>query len=229
MLTDQFIKNKKTTGFLILTKASLALFGLILSPAVFGQIDLTQLDGNISQDEMSEMKMIGNIDPAEFYIGKNGDVLILSIRSEPIHVASVCIAQNESVTVYHASAALGAIKYTPLNNNWETKEEFQWEMRNGEMTLEAIEQRQTYFEEHKWIASTTKMGRSGNTEFYFDTNAFDSESVYLAAGLMLVSDPDSIVSFPELNASACSDHSLVAGSPDAQYSFDPSSWLEISP
>lgn len=228
MIIHQFNINTIPTASSALPKASLVLLGLFLPLRIFGQANLIQLDGIVSQVEITEMEMIGSIGSAEFYTRKNENILKLSIKSEPIHVASICVAQNESIIVYHTSAALGAIEFNRLNKNWVTKDEFQWEMRNGDMTPEVIQQRQNYLKEHNWVATTTRMGNSGETEFYFDMNAFDSGPIYLAVGLMLVSNPDSIASFPELNAGACADHALVVGSPDAQYPFDYSSWIEIT-
>ena len=208
--------------------ATVIVFLICSTPAVLGQVHLSQLDGSVSQDEITDMKSIGHTGSADFFIGNDGEILRLSITSEPIHVASICIAQNETVTVYHASAALGKIVYQRLESNWVTEDNFNWEMRDVDMNPEAIRQRQQYFEKNSWVATTTGMGNAGETEFHFSISEFESDPIYLAAGLMLASNPDSIASFPEQNAGACADHSLVAGSPDSQYPFDYSNWAEIS-
>lgn len=213
----------------VLTKSFLLLFLLLLlSPDyVFSQDNLSQLDGIVNQNEVDEMQLIGSTDHAEFYLSSDDRLLKISIKSAPIYVASLCIAQNESITVYHSSAALGSIAYNISGKNWITKDEFIWEMRNESMSPDALTERSLYFEEQNWIATTTGMGEPGETEFYFNINAFSSDPIFLAAGIMLASNPDSIDPFPELNANACSDHALVAGSPKPQYPFNYSKWILV--
>lgn len=228
MVTTQFNSDKNSKKTSLVLQAVLLSLLLIFPLSVFSQASFDQLDGVVNQNEIAGMTSIGGTESATFYIQKEEGSLKLSIKSEPLYVANICIAQKESITVFHASAALGAIEYKLLNGNWTTNEEFNWEMRTGDMTTEALQQRQQYFEKNNWIATTTGMGTSAETEFLFKTDVFDQEPIYIAAGLMLASNPDSIASFPENSAGACADHGLVAGSPDTEYTFDYSSWFEIT-
>ena len=108
MVTIQINSDKKPKNTSPVLHVVLLSLLLILPSSVFSQINLDQLDGIVNQNEIADMTSIGVTESATFYIQKEEGSLKLSIKSETIHVANICIAQKESITVFHASAALGA-------------------------------------------------------------------------------------------------------------------------
>ncbi len=208
----------------------LLVLSLILFPVSSNaQNVVANLDGSLSTSELKNYYELGNADENILYLGTDDTYLYLGIRSEKIHVASVCLANQERVLVLHSSAALGMLEYVKAEgNSWYSDEEFVWGMRDGEMDPKTLMKRENYLKEHGWIANTMSMGETGQTEFIIDRNMLTGEIVHLGAGLMPESDPEAIIPFPVETAGDCAAFSLVSGRAETEYSFSPELWHEIS-
>ena len=75
------------------------------------------------------------------------------------------MAGEKSVRILHASAALGAVTYTPSGAEWTTPETaFVYAMRNTALTAAARAERAAYLKEHGWVASTVPMTQGRTQE-----------------------------------------------------------------
>lgn len=211
----------KVDSLNLIAVLSLSVF-LIVKP------DFSKLDGFIDEDEISTFHEKIDFHSQTIFFSKQDDLLRISIDSEKIYVANVCIAYKDRIDVFHASAALGKISYQKNEDLWITEEEFDWELRESAVTEETIELRKKYFLANNWVATTMSMGEEGETEFYFNTSNYeDSQPIYIAVGLMPASNPESIIGFPENSASSCADHSLVSGNMKDQYPFEVKNWFPL--
>ncbi len=216
------VKKKITMKIFIL------LFLFICPTIAAAQHPIENLDGNIYLEELANYQEVVKTDKYSVYKKIDSDYIYLSIKSEEIYVASLCVEDKDQISILHASAALGKIDYQKSGSDWATTEDFSWGMREGEMDEETIQKRIHYLEEFGWVANTMGMGEVGNTEFILKRSFFNESSISLASGLMPASNPEVIIPVPSEAAGNCAEHSLVAGSPDEQYSFNPESWIKIS-
>lgn len=211
----------KVDSLNLIAVLSLSLF-LIIKP------DFSKLDGIIDEDEISIFDEEINFHSQTIFFSKKDNLLRISIDSEKIYVANICIAYKNRIDVFHASAALGKVSYQKNKDLWITEEEFDWELRESTVTEETIELRKKYFLANNWVATTMSMGEEGETEFYFNTSNYEaSQPIYIAAGLMPASNPDSIIGFPENSASFCADQSLVSGDMKNKYPFEVKNWFPL--
>ena len=192
------------------------------------QIDFKTIDGTITSAEFENLNAVEKNGSSVLLIDDSSkDYLRVSVKSEELYVASLCICNDKNeVFVLHASAALGQIVYKKNHPHWETIQKFDWKMREQGMNAETIAKRKNYLDNHGWIANTMGMGKKGETEFIIDRNKFKGE-LKLAIGLMTASDPNNIVGIPK-SVGDCANHNLVSGDPKKEYDFDPGKWITIN-
>lgn len=195
--------------------------------ALQAQTNLSRIDGIIDgpTDNTIEFESPPGI---QLTIADYDDTVYLTLKSESIFVASLCIATEKEIHVLHASAALGSITYLQNESGkWKTEEEFVWQMRETDLSKESIQKRGDYLAKSNWVANTMSMGRIGETEFIIDLKKYGEEPVYMAAGLMPESAPENIIPIPTRYAGDCADYGLVSGSPNQEYNFAPANWYKI--
>ncbi len=202
---------------------------LLAMPAiVFAQYDLSGLDGKIDDAEKRQSQTILKNKGSNLSFLQDGSFMKINVSSEPLYVASLCLATENKVYILHASAALGMMSYALEGGKWSAGQEFSWAMRDTAMSAEVVSQRSTYLDQNMWAATTMSMGTRGQIEFVVNLNLIESDTFFIAAGLMTESDPKQIVSLPQQAAQGCGALSLVAGRPENSYPFDPTSWYQIN-
>ncbi len=205
-----------------------ALLLLSISISSTAQIDLTQLDGIISEEENARFQKLGENRTSEISAIVDGDYIKINVKSDTMYVASLCLCSDEKKTiVLHASSALGQINYAYDSESWTTEEQFTWKVRERDMSASTLAKRRNYLDEFGWVANTTPMGSNKEVEFIIRKDLFTGNRVLLAAGLMLKSDPENIVPLPAKTSGDCAALSLVAGNRENSYQFEPKNWFRI--
>jgi len=155
-------------------------------------------------------------------------MLRITVASEPVGVASLCLATTERVRVLHASAALGMLDYHREEQTWTTEESFVWALRDTAMTAAALESRRAHLEAHGWVATTNEMGRAGETEFLIRWDLLPEGDLYLGLGIMPKERPTEIIGMPSERVGDCARGDLVRGpAPLSGLRFDPESWKPV--
>ncbi|MFC0605849.1 hypothetical protein [Winogradskyella pulchriflava] len=182
-------------------------------------------DGTLDNKELENMELVVEEGINKLYIKETKEYFYVSVKTEEIYVASLCVCNGSSISVLHASAALGKLNYEKSEDNiWNTNESFVWEMREKGFSPEEIDKRKEYLDKNGWVASTMEMGKIGETEFVI-SKEWLSEKPRFAIGLMPASLPENTFSLPIKNSLACGNHSLVSGEPKSNYSFTPIHWV----
>ncbi|WP_430467384.1 hypothetical protein [Winogradskyella ouciana] len=184
------------------------------------------IDGNI---DTLAMNNISKSNKTNFSYKTLDDFVYFSIDSEELYVASICICSNDTISVYHSSAALGDALYKKLpEGNWQKNETFEWDMRETDTSNETVEKRIHFYQKNGWIANTMAMGKTGETEFIFNKSLFKNGKLTIALGLMYAHDPENILALPTTSKDGCGSLSLVSGSPEKSYKFDTDNWFSLT-
>lgn len=184
-------------------------------------------DGTLDKKELDNMKLVLEEGANQLFIKETEEYLYISLKTEEIYVASMCICNGRTISVLHASAALGKLNYEELEDGkWNTNKSFVWEMREKGFSQKEMDKRKKYLDKNGWVANTMEMGEIGETEFVISKKWLD-EKPRFAIGLMPASLPENTFSLPTKNASACGNHSLVSGEPKPNYTFTPTDWITI--
>ncbi|NNF04201.1 MAG: hypothetical protein HKN17_07020 [Rhodothermales bacterium] len=188
---------------------------------------LRGFDGVFTEDERSAVTHAIVTEEGSIFVRRSGGLLYVTVESEPIGVASLCLGGFSEVSVLHASAALGYLRFRSTDDGWTTDDDFVWEMRETSMSTDAIDARAQYFASHGWVATTAMMGDPTATEFLVSEDLVQHDGVRIAAGLMPIERPEVTLALPA-TASECADDRLVRGpKPDAPIRFDPTAWLHM--
>ena len=202
---------------------------LFASLSSFAQIDFSQLDGTISESEKVQFRKLGENGSSEILAYVDDDYIKVNVKSDTLYVASLCLCSDEAKTmVLHASAALGQVNYSATERgDWESDGQFDWQVRETDMSEETIQKRKNYLDTYGWVANTLSMGRRGEVEFIIKKSLFPGNEVFLAAGLMPKATPEEIIPLPAVTSGDCAAFSLVAGDPERSYRFEPQTWFKI--
>ncbi|MEP1095109.1 MAG: hypothetical protein ABJG78_08365 [Cyclobacteriaceae bacterium] len=201
----------------------------LLATASAAQIDLSQLDGKITESEKKLFQLLGENGNSQLSISQENDHLKINVISDTMYVASLCLCIDKKKTiVLHASAALGKVNYkSGGKGQWNSSDKFDWQMRESDMSAETIKLRETHLKEFGWVANTLGMGSRREAEFIISRSLLEGKDISLAAGLMPKSDPENIIGIPAGTSGDCAAFTLVAGPPEPTYQFDPERWLKI--
>ena len=158
----------------------------------------------------------------------DGQSLFLGVSSTGEGFPSVCALQADSIRVLHASAALGAVSYGRGGSEWSSRDTaFGYGMRNPALTDQAREERRAYLAEHRWVASTFRMGQGRSHEVQLSFQLLDPvpriAMGYFRTQGALVSWPEPLVSASE----GCAEPVLVRGAVPAHPRFKPEMYMEL--
>ena len=158
----------------------------------------------------------------------DGSALYIAVEAPADGFTSLCLGTNDRVQVLHASAALGAVDYRRTGGPWAPDQAlFVYGMRDPSMTEAALAQRQAYFTEHGWVASTARMGGNRVQEFKIDMTRIATR---LAIGYYVTAGTGSVLTWPASMSmnDGCAAMPLVRGTVTGGLTFDPSRWAPIS-
>jgi len=186
------------------------------------------LDGIFSTAERNAATDSLREEEAAIFIQSDDALLKITVQSEPIGVASLCLATDGLVRVLHASAALGMLEYHMDGQTWGTERVFEWAMRDTALTPSALEARRTYLEANGWVATTSRMGNEEETEFLIRHDFLPEGPLYLGLGIMPMARPMEIIGLPSASAGDCARGDLVRGpAPQSGLRFEPVSWKPV--
>lgn len=158
----------------------------------------------------------------------DGTYLFLAISSTGEGFPSICAVKGDTLRVLHASAALGAMIYTRTPEGWSRRDTvFVYGMRNTELTPAARDERRAYLAEHRWVASTFRMGQGRAHELQLSLALLDrvpriAVGYYRTQGAQ-AAWPESLVAEGE----GCGELRLLQGYASSGPRFRPDMYVEL--
>ena len=186
------------------------------------------IDGRVDVAEWSAARREGSPQGLQVRLQHDGAALYIAVESPADGFTSLCLGTNDRVQVFHASAALGAVDYRRTGGPWAPDQAlFVYAMRDPSMTETAIAQRQAYFTQNGWVASTARMGGDRVQEFKIDMTRIATR---LAVAYYATAGEGSVLTWPESMSAndGCAAIGLVRGNVTTGLTFDPSRWAPIS-
>jgi hypothetical protein len=160
----------------------------------------------------------------------DGAALYVAITSPSDGFTSLCLGTPDAVQILHASAALGAVEYRRTGGTWTPdRVNFVYGMRDPALTAAAVADRQAYFVQHGWVASTARMGGGRIQEFKIDMKRV-APGTTMAMAYYETTGPGSVLTWPDsLPATdGCAAVPLARGEVVSGLTFDPSRWHAIA-
>lgn len=187
------------------------------------------IDGNAGVAEWAAARLEGT-SPSSLRVRlqHDGSALYIAIESPADGFTSLCLGTSDRVQILHASAALGAVDYRRTGGPWAPDQVlFTYGMRDPSMTEAALNQRQAYFTQNGWVASTARMGGNRVQEFKIDMTRIATR---LAVAYYVTAGTGSVLTWPDSMPASdgCAALPLVRGTVTGGLTFDPSRWAPIA-
>ncbi len=214
-----------------LTTVALALLGLAAAQSMprVPRSTPAVIDGRADVTEWAAARREGSSPSGlQVRLQHDGSALYIAIESPADGFTSLCLGTNDRVQILHASAALGAVDFRRTGGTWAPDQgSFVHGMRDPSLTDVAIAQRQAYFSQNGWAASTARMGGGRVQEFKIDMKRIATR---LAVAYYVTTGPGAVMTWPDSMPATdgCAALPLVRGDVVSGLTFDPSRWAPIS-
>jgi hypothetical protein len=136
-----------------------------------------RLDGNMDVNEWKGAKTAGLKGGGKLHYLNNGTVLYVAVKGISKGWSHVYLAHNDTVSVMHASAALGAVQYLPQSNKWSTAQQFNWQLRDRVYNPATEQKLNEYYDQHGWAANNLNIGDGMTVEFKIDLSRFAGQKL----------------------------------------------------
>jgi hypothetical protein len=183
------------------------------------------IDGTITAEEWKGARRESFSDGSELFLLRLGEELFLGIRArtEGLIAGNVYVESVDGVTIHHASAALGTAVYRKNGDVWRLVRNFSWRCRGAGADDAAEAEREAFFREEGWIASTSWMGVRHELEYRIRTGI---SPVRLAVVSLRASDPNVRIRWPADLEDDCVKPTPKGLPPTL--SFDPDKWAILT-
>lgn len=188
------------------------------------------IDGRIDDAEWRGSAANRLFDGSTLRMLHDGAHLFLGITAARQGFPSVCVAAGDTIRVFHASAALGSVRYTRSAGVWKTSDsEFDYGMRTPDLSEPAVEERRAYLARNGWLASTFRMGNGRTQELQISIDLVSRTPAIALGYFATAANGGSVMSWPEslLPRDGCADEKLVTGHVPPSLRFDPAAWVTL--
>ena len=186
------------------------------------------VDGLLSPDEWHDAARFPADNLGHVLLKHDDRYLYLGIRATRPGFPSVCVDHGDTVRVLHASAALGALRYTRAGDRWTKQNEWNFAMRSPDTTAQARAQRDEYLRQNGWVASTVRMGSGAEKEMVIPL-AFLGTPARLSVAYYLTDDDNAPLGlWPASVGDACAEKRLAQGFASLQELFDGRGWAVLA-
>jgi hypothetical protein len=188
------------------------------------------LDGTIHEDEWrgAHRTRQGNTELLTRTTPDGG--LALGIHAPAFAVTSVYLRVNDTITVLHASAAIGDVKYMRQPDEvWKLQSEFVFTRYRDVADFAA--NHQAFLQSHHWVSTHARLGAPGDTELFIAPDMLRGEPGPGAPRLAVTYyDSDAkrvLLAAPAGVADAVTQPEINAGFTGATLPFEPDRWMSI--
>jgi hypothetical protein len=134
-------------------------------------------------------------------------------------MANICVSTPDSISIFHASAALGEARYSTASATTNRTREFTWGGRTPE-------EQSGFWSRNRWIATTVTTGQGPITEFAVALNALPNRP-QIAVGFAAIDQPMTIFAWPDEARRGCASEMVLFGNAPPHLTFNPEGWAQL--
>lgn len=184
------------------------------------QGDAATIDGIFSPGEW-DAALTADLTPAgELMLMHDDGYLFLAMRSQRLGYGSICVIQDDVISILHASAALGVAVFEPDDDGWQRTRQFEWCCRS----LTDHAERDAHFEREGWVASLGLMEPDEEMEYQIP---LDEGTLTLAVVYGGGTRFGSALWWPRSLRDDCRRVVSLSGNPPERLNFSPEQWVTI--
>ena len=179
------------------------------------------LDGILSPDEWNGACTKDLAGGGELLLMHDDGYLYLGIRSRTMGYGSVCIAQDNQISILHSSAALGTAVFEKDEDDWRRTRQFSWCCRSRTDNS----QREAHLQQEGWSASIGYLGTPEEMEYQI---AMREGTLTLAVVYQEGPNMDSALWWPKSLDDDCLGLVLLPDNPPERLRFSPEKWMTVT-
>lgn len=181
------------------------------------------VDGTIGTTEWSDAATFDLVGGGRILLKHDGTFVFVGVQASAKGWCHLYVDRGSGIEVLHASAALGRIVFTrDKNGNWQTRDTFDWELRDRVVNTETKTKMDQYLAQNAWVASNSNMGEPIDMEFKVKLG----EGRITIAGLH-TTDGKTMHFFPKELSDDTLKSELVRGGGWSSVSFNTSLWARL--
>lgn len=151
---------------------------------------------------------------------RDGDRLHVTVTGPRKGLASLCVGDESSVRILHASAALGEARYEKQGDTWTLASGFEFKLRDSRTGPPSDADRQGYFETMGWSANSSNAGAPVR-EF---TIRLTARFRFIGVTFLGIDEPMAVSHWPSSLDDDCRAVQVAQGSLPQSVRFSPSTW-----
>ena len=186
------------------------------------------IDGKIDETEWKDALGFDLTGGGRVFFKTDGTHLFVGVRGTQKGWSHLYLTTGEntgSVSVMHASAALGMTVYAPDKNNlWQPANPFAWDLRDRTVTAETGKKMADYLAKNFWTANNNNMSTSNEIEFQVRPRD-GNKTLYVA--IVYAADAKNPQFFPATLKDDTIKEQLVYGNTPNDLKFDREQWAKI--
>ena len=186
--------------------------------------DTIQLDGIIGDNEWKgaiEYNLAGG---GKMMLKKSKNELYVAMVSGKKGWAHVYLYYNDTVRIFHASAALGEARYVKQKGVWHPVQSFSWALREKDYNSELVKKQEDHYSKNGWVANNNNMGNGMVFEYKLKNSDINSTLSFACA---MIETPMEIHYFPITLSDNTILEKLVQGYTPDSLEFNIGSWEKI--
>jgi hypothetical protein len=160
----------------------------------------------------------------EVTITRSGDFHVVALQGPRTGLASLCLADDTTVRILHASAAVGEAIYEKDGDRWILKRKFDWKLRDARTGPPTEEQVNAFLASAGWTANAS---RAGDPRRNFRIRITD-RTRYLGVTFVTTDEPMAVSYWPETIGDDCRALRVGQGFLPETARFDPASWHRVN-
>lgn len=188
--------------------------------------DAVVIDGKIGEKEWKDASAFELSGGGKVFFKYDGEYLFVGVRGLKKGWSHLYLSEGETVSVMHASAALGMTVYAPDKNNlWQPANPFAWDLRERAITAETKKKMTDHLAQNFWTANNNNMTEQPEIEFQVKPRNASGKTLYVA--VVYASDAKNPQFFPAGLRDATVREELIYGNTPNDLKFDRRQWAQI--
>jgi len=190
------------------------------------------LDGSITPGEWDHAIHRYGSGQLEIWIADYADspdsALYVAVRGPGNGYPHIGITRGDTVLILHASAALGTARFVGQGELKQRVGEFNFRVRGTELDGAAAAERERFYREEGWVASTIRMGQTGEAEFKISRRLLTSSPASPASlAVAYWAESEGVSHWPVGVADAIAEERMVQGLLPEEARFRPGEWEAV--
>lgn len=183
-------------------------------------------DGKVSESEWSDAQSYELRGGGSVSVKSDSGYYYFLVRGLKDGWSHLYVSYNDTVYIFHASAALGTAVYVKNEGGyWEPGRTFSWNLRDTGTSVEAERLRNEFLSREHWLANTNRMGDHNILEYKISRLKFPPSRILTA--VVFADNGESVYCWPGKLRDSTVLKDLIWGTTPEKLKFNFSEWAEF--